>query len=218
MRPPGQLLVQVLSLVAIVGPAAAQTTSPSSSAARDPDPPSWEVRASAAVYVLPAEENYAQPTVAADHGNWHLETRYNYEDRDAVSGFLGWNFEFGSSVVLEVTPMLGAVVGNTDGIVPAVIAGLTWKRLEFYVEGEYLIDAHDAADSFAYHWSEASVWITGQIRAGVVTQRTRVYATARDIQRGFLVGVALGRLEGAVYAFNPFDDDDFVVASIGFTF
>ena len=118
------------------------------------------MRASAAVYILPEEENYVQPTVAADHGNWHLETRYNYEDRDAISGFLGWNFEFGSNVVLEVTPMLGAVVGTTDGVVPAVIANLTWKRLEFYVEGEYLIDGQDAADSFAYHWSEASVWIT----------------------------------------------------------
>ena len=62
------------------------------------------------------------------------------------------------------------------------------------------------------------MWITEQIRAGVVTQRTRAYDTARDIQRGFLVGVALGRVEGAVYAFNPFDDDHFVVASIGFTF
>ena len=51
-----------------------------------------------------------------------------------------------------------------------------------------------------------------------MTQRTRVYDTPRDIQRGFLVGVSFGRIEGAVYAFNPFDDDHFVVASIGFTF
>ena len=62
------------------------------------------------------------------------------------------------------------------------------------------------------------MWITEQIRAGVVTQRTRVYETPRDIQRGLLVGVSFGRIEGAVYAFNPFDDDHFVVASIGFTF
>jgi len=217
MRPPGQFLLQVLLFVAIAAPAAAQST-PSSSAGQDPARPSWEMRASAAVYILPEEENYVQPTVTADHGNWHLESRYNYEDRDSISGFLGWNFAFGSNVVLEVTPMLGAVVATTDGVVPAVIADLTWKRLEFYVEGEYLIDGQDAADSFAYHWSEASVWITEQIRAGVVTQRTRVYETPRDIQRGLLVGVSLGRLEGVVYAFNPFDDDHFVVASLGFTF
>ena len=141
------------------------------------------MRASAAVYILPEEENYVQPTVAADHGNWHLETRYNYEDRDAISGFLGWNFEFGSNVVLEVTPMLGAVVGTTDGVVPAVIADLTWKRLEFYIEGEYLIDGQDAANSFAYHWSEASVWITEQSapawsRSALASTRRRVTSSA----------------------------------------
>ena len=178
----------------------------------------WEVRASAAVYVLPDEENYVQPTVAADYGGWHLEMRYNYEDRNSLSAFVGWNLEFGSTVVLQVTPMVGAVAGSTDGIVPGVLLDLAWKRLEFYVEGEYVLDLNEFDDRFAYHWSEASIWITEQIRTGLVTQRTRAYDTARDIQRGLILGAALGRVEGAVYFFNPFEDDYLIVASIGVTF
>ncbi len=178
----------------------------------------WEVRASAAVYVLPDEENYVQPTVAADHGGWHLETRYNYEDRNSLSAFVGWNLEFGSAVVLQVTPMIGAVAGSTDGIVPAVLLDLAWKRLEFYVEGEYVLDLNEFDDRFAYHWSEASIWITEQLRTGLVTQRTRAYDTAREIQRGLIIGAAFGRVEGAVYFFNPFEDDYLIVTSIGVTF
>ena len=208
----------LLLILAIASPAAAQSGSPPASASQAADEPTWEVRGAAALYVLPDEMNYVQPTLAADHGGWHLETRFNYEDINAVSGFVGWNLEFGSTVVLTVTPMFGAVVGSTDGIVPAAAADLSWKRLEFYIESEYVIDVDDTSNRFAYHWSEASVWFTEQIRAGVVTQRTRVYDTPRDIQRGLFVGGTKGRLEGAVYLFNPFDDDHFVVASIGVTF
>ena len=205
--------------VLIAVPAGAQSSGTQPSAAQaSASGSTWEVRASAAVYVLPDEENYVQPTVAADHGGWHLETRYNYEDRNSLSAFIGWNLEFGSTVVLQVTPMAGAVAGSTDGIVPAVLLDLAWKRLEFYVEGEYVLDLNEFDDRFAYHWSEASIWITEQIRTGLVTQRTRAYDTARDIQRGLLVGAAFGRVEGAVYFFNPFDDDDLIVASIGVAF
>ena len=221
MRPRMHFAVQAAVIVALAAPAAAQsspTASGGQAADQPADQPAWEVRGAAALYVLPDEMNYVQPTLAADHGGWHLETRFNYEDLNAVSGFVGWNLEFGSSVVLEVTPMLGAVVGSTDGIVPAAAADLSWKRLEFYIESEYVIDTDDFDNRFLYHWSEASVWITEQIRAGVVTQRTRVYDTPRDIQRGLILGGSVGRLEGAVYVFNPFDDDHFVVASIGVTF
>ena len=216
MRRRPQILVHALLFLVLAARAAAQTgTDPGT---EDPVTPAWEVRASAAVYVLPDEENYVQPTVAADHGAWHLETRYNYEDRNSLSAFVGWNLEFGSTVVLQVTPMVGAVAGSTDGIVPAVLLDLAWKRLEFYVEGEYVLDLNEFDDRFAYHWSEASIWITEQIRTGVVTQRTRAYDTDRDIQRGLIIGAAFGRVEGAVYFFNPFDDDDLIVASIGVTF
>jgi hypothetical protein len=51
-----------------------------------------------------------------------------------------------------------------------------------------------------------------------VTQRTRVYQTDRDIQRGLLGGFALGRLEGTAYFFNPGGADHFAVLSLGVSF
>ena len=175
-------------LVIAASPVTAQTASE----------PTSSIRASAATYVLSDEENYVQPTVTADRGALHLETRYNYEDRESMSAFVGWNFAFGDKVTVELTPMLGGAFGSTDGFIPALKADFTWRLLEAYAEGEYVIDAHDSGSSFLYNWSELSVWATEWLRAGAMAQRTRVFRTPREIQRGVLVGVTRSRLEGSL--------------------
>ena len=182
----------------------------------------WSARASAATYVLPDEDNYVQPTVAVDRKALHLEGRYNYEDRNSFSAFVGWNFEAGSTVKIEVTPMFGGVAGDTNGVIPAVEFTLSFKRLEVYSEGEYVIDVDHARNKFLYNWSEVSVWATDWLRAGLVTQRTRTLrlpkAFERDIQRGLLAGVSISKLEGTFYLFNPGSDDSYIVASLGVSF
>jgi hypothetical protein len=182
----------------------------------------WSVRAAAATYFLPDDDNYVQPTVAVDRDALHLEGRYNYEDRNSVSGFIGWNFEVGNKVKLELTPMFGGVAGDTNGVMPAVELTLSFSRFEVYSEGEYVIDVPHARNKFLYNWSEVSVWATDWLRAGLVTQRTRTLrlpkAFERDIQRGLLAGVSIGKIEGAFYLFNPGSDDSYIVASVGVSF
>jgi len=206
-----------LATLALTATASAQEAAP----AEPPEvagEPSWEFGLSGALYVLPDEEDFVQPTFKADRGILHLETRYNYEDRESASFFAGANFEFGDKVKLALTPMIGGLVGETDGIIPALEADLTIGPFEAYGEAEYVFDLGDSESSYFYMWSELSVWPTEWLRAGVVTQRTRVYRTDRDIQRGLLVGVSFKRVEGAVYFFNPGSDDHFTVVSLGVSF
>lgn len=211
--------------VALAGAALSATA-----AAQEPSPPGappaapetgdagWDFGLSGAWYALPDEEDFVQPTFKADRGLFHLETRYNYEDRDSTSFFVGANFELGDEAKLALTPMIGGLVGQTDGIVPGLEADFAWGPFEAYGEAEWVFDIGDSESSFFYMWSELSLWPTDWLRAGVVTQRTRVYRTERDIQRGLLVGVSFRRVEGAVYVFNPGSDDHFVVASVAVSF
>jgi len=189
----------------------ASTTSASSA-------PAWEVNLSGALYVLPEEEDFLQPTLRADRGTLHLETRYNYEDRNSVSFFAGANFAWGDELEFTLTPMLGGLAGDTDGIVPAFETSLTYRKLEAYAEAEYVFDLGDSSSNYFYMWSELSVWPTEWLRAGLVTQRTRVYQPDRDIQRGLLVGFSYKKLDGTVYFFNPGSDDHFTVVSLGVSF
>ena len=215
-----RVFVQTLLIASVAARTAAQSADAGTSSSRDPssERDTWSGRGSTAVYAVPDARNYLQPTAVADRDALHLETRYNYEARNSVSGFVGRNVEFGTTVVLRMTPMLGALVGDTAGIVPAVELDLAWKRLQFYAEGEYVIDVAHPSDRFLYSWSETSAWITNRIRAGVVAQRTRAFHAPRDIQPGLLVGATVAKFDATVYFFKPNSDDRFLVASIGVRF
>jgi len=182
------------------------------------EPAAWECEVSGAVYVLPDEEDFVQPTVRADRGRLHLETRYNYEDRHSLSAFAGASYAFGERTQVTLTPMLGGVAGDRDGIVPALAADLAAGMFEAYGEAEYVFDLAESSESFFYLWSELSLRPREWWRAGLVTQRTRVHQTDRDLQRGLLVGFSFRNLEGTVYAFNPGSDDHFTVVSLGLAF
>ncbi len=180
--------------------------------------PSWSFDVSGALYVLPGEDDFLQPVVRADRGRLHLESRYNYEDHESVSFLAGANFAFGSKVEVSLVPMIGGLVGRTDGIVPGLEADITVGPFEAYGEAEYVVDLGDSSSSYFYMWSELSWWPTGWLRAGLATQRTRVYQTERDIQRGPLVGAKWKEVSSSVYWFNPGADDWVVVASVGVSF
>jgi hypothetical protein len=180
--------------------------------------PSWSFDVSGALYVPPDEEDFLQPVVGADRGRLHLEARYDYEDHESASFFAGANFAFGSKVELSLVPMIGGLVGRTDGVVPGLEADITVGPFEAYGEAEYVVDVGDRSSSYFYMWTELSVRPTGWLRAGLATQRTRVYQAEREIQRGPLVGVEWKSVSASAYWFNPGADDWVVVVSVGVSF
>jgi hypothetical protein len=199
---PDGVLAQSTNVAAPAGPGAAQP---------------WSFYTAASAYLFPAGDDYVEPIVALDHAALHVEGRYNYEARRSGSAFIGWNCEFGSTVVLRLTPMFGAVIGDIDGVIPAVELDLSWKRLELYSEGEFVI-AVDRANRFIYNWSEASVWVAEWIRVGVVTDRTHMRGVPLSIQPGVLVGAKVSKFEPSLYLLNPGSDAHYLVASIAVEF
>ncbi len=165
----------------------------------------------------PTTRNYVQPTFTADRGWLHLEARYNYEALDTGSAWVGYNFS-GETLAWEFTPMLGGVFGDTTGIAPGYKGSLGWRKLELYSEGEYVFDTGNSSDSFFYNWSELTLAPVEWFRFGLVTQRTRVYQTDRDIQRGLLAGFSFKKVSLTGYVFNPDDDKPTFVLAVGLTF
>jgi hypothetical protein len=169
------------------------------------EPGKWSFSSTISGYLVPDSRDYVQPTITADHAWLHLEARYNYENLDTGSTWLGYNFNGGKKLAWAVTPMLGGVFGDTTGVAPGYSGTLNWWKLELYSQGEYVLDTGDSSGSFLYNWSELSVSPTTWLRLGMVTQRTRAYRTDRDIQRGFLVGLSYKKLSFTAYVFNPDD-------------
>jgi hypothetical protein len=178
----------------------------------------WTFYASAFFYIVPDDRDFVQPTFMADHDWLHLEVRYNYEALDTGSAWFGINFSGGEDVTWEVTPMAGAVFGDTTGVAPGYRLSLNWWKLEFSTEGEYVFDTDDSSDSFFYSWSELSLAPVEWFRFGIVLQRTRVFEEDRDLQFGLLAGLAVGKFDASAYIFNLDEDTPTLALSVGLSF
>ena len=178
---------------------------------------SWEFGAAVNLYTLP-DHTYLDPLVSADRNRLHLEARYNYEDLETGSVFVGCNFSTGSAVELSFTPMIGGVIGSSNGVAPGFLLEVNYRNMTFSSEGEYLFSTDDKESSFFYSWSELAYSPADWIWFGVAGQRTRAYRTDLDIQRGLLLGFGGGNIGVTGYLMNPDRDNAFGVLTLEYRF
>lgn len=194
------------------------TAGTTGNAAADSSLDQWSFSINIAGYIVPHARSYASPTFSADRSHLHLGLRYNYEDKETGSLWVGYNFEVGEKLAFRATPLVGGIFGNTTGVAPGYLVGITWKRLELSTEGEYVFDTRDSTGSFFYSWMELSYSPQDWCRAGLVVQRTKAYQTTLDIQRGLLIGFSHKKVSFTTYIFNAGWTDPTVVLSLGLNF
>jgi hypothetical protein len=206
-------------LLLLAGNASAQTT-PNNPPSTSPDAAhnSWSFEASAYTYLVPDSEDYVNPNFTADRGWLHLEARYNYEAQKAGSLWVGRNFEVGDKLVLAVTPMVGGVFGDLNGIAPGYNLSLSYGKVELSSQTEYVFDLQDRSGNFFYTWSELTYSPVDWFRAGLVVQRTKAYETELDIQRGLLVGFSYKKIDFTGHVFNFGWTDPTVVLAVAVNF
>ena len=190
------------------------------SLAKGPDSTSssWSFSAAAYYYILPHEKNTTTLLGYADHKSLHFEARYNYEDRETGSVFGGYVFEGGGELSWSLTPMVGFVFGNTDGFAPGLLTGLSWKKFDFYSESEYVIDFAGKENNFFYTWTELAITPFKNFRTGISGNRTRLYQSDLEVQKGIFAQYSFWKLTAGLHYFNPFSDDYFLIATMSIEF
>lgn len=181
-------------------------------------PSAWSFSAAAYYYILPHEENTTTLLGYADHKWLHLEARYNYEDRNTASVFGGYAFEGGGKLSWTLTPMLGFVVGNTDGIAPGLETSFEWKKFDFYSESEYVFDFAGKDNNFFYTWTELAISPWKNLRTGISGNRTRLYQSDLEVQKGIFAEYSFWKLTTGLHYFNPFSDNYFLIATLSIEF
>lgn len=91
-------------------------STPAVSAKATSDP--WAFVLTTSGYIVPGGQSLVSPDFTADRGWLHLEARYNYEALETGSLWVGYDFSAGKKLVLDVTPMVGGVFGNLNGVAP----------------------------------------------------------------------------------------------------
>lgn len=204
--------------VLLGGISLAQTTGGEAPEPDGPLPAEWAFSFNLSGYLVPNDHYYASPAFSADKRQFHFGARYNYEDQQTGSLWIGYNFEVGDKLLLQATPMIGGIFGRTTGIAPGYVASVSWKKLELSTEGEFVFDTNEHSGSFFYSWMEFSYSPIKWWRAGLVADRTKAYHTDLDIQRGFLIGFSRSRADFTTYIFNVGWTTPTVVLSLGYSF
>ncbi len=215
-----------LLLIAVVcsTPVAAQTEgtpAPANSAAKEgPAAPanSWEFNASVSGYLVPHGQSYASPTFTADRDTLHLEARYNNEAQRTGSLWGGYNLSWGKKLVLDITPMIGGVFGDLNGIAPGLEFTGTYKKIQLYSANEYIFDTTTKSGDFFYTWTQLTYTPVKWFTFGYVLQRTKAYHSPHDIERGLLVGFTRKKAAFTTQVFNLGQTDPTAVLSLGYTF
>jgi hypothetical protein len=207
------------TLVLLAVNASGQTI-PATTQGPSPEPTTnpWSFNASAYTYLLPDDTNFVNLNFTADRSWLHLEARYNYEAQKAGSLWVGRNFSFGDKLAFEVTPMIGGVFGDLNGIVPGYNLSLSYWKVELSSQSEYVFDLEDRSGNFFYTWSELTVSPVAWFRTGLVVQRTKAYQTELDIQRGLLAGFSYKKIDFTAHVFNFGWTDPTVVLAVGVNF
>jgi hypothetical protein len=211
------LIAPAITLLIIGGRAVGQSNENSSANPTDPAEKEWIFTASSYVYFVPHSQVYVNPNFTADHHELHLEARYNYEAQETASLWVGYKFSRGEKLVLEVTPMVGAVFGKLKGVAPGYLTSLSYKKFDVSSQGEFVI-ATERANSFFYTWTELGYSPVEWFRTGVVIQRTKAYQTPFDIQRGLFAGVTYKKMDFVAYFLNLDRSEKTVVTAVVLNF
>ena len=158
------------------------------------------------------------PIFTADKGKLHFEARYNYEDLKTASAWVGYNFFGGDEFEYFITPMVGGAFGRTNGIAPGLEFTLGYARFELYSESEYLFDFESSENNFFYSWTDLTYSPIDWLWFGISGQRTRLYQTEVEIDRGVLLGAEYKNWQFTGYAFNLFTEDVFYMLALSTDF
>jgi hypothetical protein len=218
----GLLLIAVVCSIRVAAQTeVASTSTPGTSTAKEgaaaPANP-WDFNASISGYLVPHGQSYPCPTFMADRDTLHLEARYNSEAQRTGSLWGGYNLSWGKKLVLDMTPMIGGVFGDVNGIAPGLEFTGTYKKIQLYSANEYIFDTTTKSGNFFYTWTQLTYSPAKWFMFGYVLQRTKAYHSPHDIERGLLVGFTRKKITFTTQAFNLGQTDPTAVLSLGYSF
>ncbi len=136
--------------------------------------------------------------------NWHAEFRYNYEDVQTASIHFGKKFSLPDVLDLEVTPMGGLIFGKLNGASFGSLLELSYNKLSFCSEPQYVRSFHHNDESYFYSWSELVYDFSSSIYGGAALQQTKPYQQTNVFEPGVVAAASIGNFEIPFYCFSPF--------------
>src|SRR4051812_3367456 len=85
--------------------------------------------------------------------NWYAEARYNYEEVETFSLYLGRAFTGGNDLNYSFVPMLGGSMGKFKGVSTALNIELEYNKFFFSSQSQYSMPTSQYGQNYWYSWS-----------------------------------------------------------------
>ena len=157
-------------------------------------------------HVVGNDRNYIPISIAnfQNEKKWYAEGRYNYEEAETFSLYIGKTFAKQSRLSYSLTPMLGGALGNFNGISAGINAHFDYLNFYLSIQSQYSHSTDHRIDNFFYNWSEVAYQPIKWLYGGISVQHTRLYRTETLLEPGILVGFSFRNLSIPLYSFAPF--------------
>ncbi|HRQ31394.1 MAG TPA: hypothetical protein PLU49_15035 [Saprospiraceae bacterium] len=126
---------------------------------------------------------------------FYFEWRYNYEDINTLTMYIGRPFSHGEKLIYEIVPMAGISFGQTLGISFGLKLFAEYKGLSFVSEGQLTCDLKRNENSFIYNRSDLSYWVTHHIGIGIAHQVYAVFTEKTKHVEGPMLSFSFNEVE-----------------------
>ena len=149
---------------------------------------------------------------------WYAEGRYNYEDLQTFSLYVGKTFSSQKRFSYEVTPLLGGAIGNFNGLSTGLNMDIDYSKFFFSIQTQYSVSTDGRADNFFYNWSELGYQPLRWMYGGVSFQHTQLYNSKTLLEPGVLVGFSWRNFTLPIYTFAPFKTSRYFMLGLKWDF
>lgn len=148
----------------------------------------------------------------------YVEARYNYEEVNTFSLYVGKSFSKTSDLKYSITPMLGGVVGKFKGLSSGLNAVVEFGDIFFSTQSQYTVSFIDSGSDFLFSWSELGYQPWEWFYLGVTTQQTYMpQGKTMESEPGFFIGFTAGTWTFPLYMFKPMSTSNYFVLGVNFS-
>ncbi|MBT1708815.1 hypothetical protein KK062_11300 [Fulvivirgaceae bacterium PWU5] len=151
--------------------------------------------------------------------DWYAEARYNYEEVNTFSLYVGKNFPREYKLVsYSLTPVVGVVVGELNGVSLGLLLAAEFRKYFFSSQSQCTLSRDDGDAHFLFSWTELGYAPVRWFYFGGSVQLTRFTHHGNTVaDPGAFVGFETGNWSFPIYGFNLQNAGRYFILGINLT-
>jgi hypothetical protein len=150
--------------------------------------------------------------------NWYAEGRFNYEELNSGSLYIGKKFSIEKKeLFLSATPLVGGIAGSIKGIAPGLNVSAEYNRFSFDSQTQYIVAWKDKGKNCFFNWSEIVYEPVKWLFLGGSLQTTCITGNrTRKIEGGVVMGINYRNWSFPIYGFNLSSSERYFILGVNF--